>query len=158
MICISQIWDGTGDCNPSLWKKRFYLYHMFNMMVVADLTMARSHGISIHGIDTFFMVYFRFSNRRVNTLRPRQNSRNVPDDIFKLIFLNANVLISIKISLKFIPKGPIHNVPALVQIMAWCRPGNKPLSKPTMIILLTHICVTQAQWVKRMHESWLETL
>ena len=28
------------------------------------------------------------------------------------------MLISIKIPLKFVPKGPINNIPALVQIMA----------------------------------------
>ena len=31
--------------------------------------------------------------------------------------------------------------------MAWRRPGDKPLSEPMMIILLTHICVTRPQWV-----------
>ena len=36
------------------------------------------------------------------------------DDIFKCIFLNENVLISIKISLKFVPKGQFSNIPALV--------------------------------------------
>ena len=36
------------------------------------------------------------------------------DDIFKCILLNENVWISIKISLKFIPKGPIDNITALV--------------------------------------------
>ena len=55
-------------------------------------------------------------------------------------FLNKNVRISIKISLKFVPKGPINNIPALVQIMAWHRPGDKPLSEPMMVKLLTHIC------------------
>ena len=30
--------------------------------------------------------------------------------------------------------------------MAWCRPGNKPLSEPMMVSLLTHICVTRSQW------------
>ena len=49
-----------------------------------------------------------------NTLRPRQNGRHFADDIFKCIFLNENVLISIKISLKFVPKGQINNIPALV--------------------------------------------
>ena len=39
------------------------------------------------------------------------------------IFLNENVYISIKISLKFVPKGPINNIPVLVQIMAWRHPG-----------------------------------
>ena len=41
----------------------------------------------------------------------------------------------------------INNIPTLVQIMAWRRPGNKPLSEPMMVILLTHICVTRPQWV-----------
>ena len=35
----------------------------------------------------------------------------------------------IKISLRFVPKGPIDINPALVQIMAWCRISNKPLSE-----------------------------
>ena len=83
----------------------------------------------------------------INTLRPRQHGRHFPDNIFKCIFLNENVWTSIQISLKFVPKGPIDNIPALVQIMAWCRPGNKPLSEPMLIILLTHICVDRPQWV-----------
>ena len=58
------------------------------------------------------------------------------------------LLISIKISLKFVPKGPINDNPSLVQIMAWCRSGDKPLSEPMMVSLLTHIWVTRPQWVK----------
>ena len=84
----------------------------------------------------------------LNTLRPRQNGRHFPDDIFKCNFLNENVWILIKISLNFVPKGPINNISALVQIMAWRRPGDKPLSEPMMVSLLTHICVTRPQWVK----------
>ena len=42
------------------------------------------------------------------------NDRHFPDDIFKCIFLNEIVFISIKISLKFVPKGQINNIPALV--------------------------------------------
>ena len=69
----------------------------------------------------------------VNTLGPRQNGRHFADDIFKCIFMNQNIWISIKISLKFVPKCPINNIPALVQIMAWRRPGDKPLSAPMMV-------------------------
>ena len=83
----------------------------------------------------------------LNTLRTRQNGRHFPDDIFKWIFLNENEWISINISLKFVPKAEIDNIPALVQIMAWRRPGYKPLSEPMMVSLLTHICVTRPQWV-----------
>ena len=82
-----------------------------------------------------------------NTERPRQNGRHFPDDNCKRIFFNENVWISIKISLKFVSKGPVNNIPALVQIMAWRRPGDKGLSKPVMVSLLTHICVTRSQWV-----------
>ena len=82
-----------------------------------------------------------------NTLRPRQNERHFADNTFKHIFMNKNVIILINISLKFVPKGLINNVPALVQIKAWCRPGDKPLSKPMMVNLLMHICVTRPQWV-----------
>ena len=63
-----------------------------------------------------------------NTLRPGQNGRRFADDTFKRIFLNENVRISIRISLKFVPRGPINNIPALFQIMAWRRSGDKPLS------------------------------
>ena len=62
-------------------------------------------------------------------------------------------MISIKISLKLIPKGPINNIPALVQIMAWRRPGDKPLSEPMLVSLLTHICVTRPQWVKSLRSN-----
>ena len=43
----------------------------------------------------------------LNTLKPRQNGRHFLDDIFKCIFLNESVWISIEISL--VPKGPINN-------------------------------------------------
>ena len=62
----------------------------------------------------------------INALKPKQNGRHYADDTFKRIFLNENVLISIKISLKFSPKDPVNNIPALVQIMAWRLPGDKP--------------------------------
>ena len=84
----------------------------------------------------------------LNTLRPRQNGRRFADDIFKCIFLDENVWIPTKISMKFVPKRPINNIPSLVQIMAWRRPGDKPLFEPMMVSSTTHICVTRPQWVK----------
>ena len=57
---------------------------------------------------------------------------NLADDIFKLIFLNENDRIPIQISLKFVPRDPIDNKPALVQVMAWRRTGDKPLTEPMM--------------------------
>ena len=65
-------------------------------------------------------------------------------------FFNENAWISLKISLKFVPKVQIDNIRALVQIMAWRRPGDKPSFEPMMLSLLTHICVTRPQWVNSM--------
>ena len=89
----------------------------------------------------------------LNSLRPRQNGRNFSDDIFKCIFLNKNIQILIKISLNFVPKGSINDIPSLVQIMVWRRPSDKPLSEPIMVSLLTHLCVTRPQWVKSLRPS-----
>ena len=83
-----------------------------------------------------------------NTLRPRQNGRHFADHMFKCIFSNENVWKPIEISLKFVTKGLIYNDPALFQIMAWRRPGDKPLSELMMFSSLTHICVIRPQWVK----------
>ena len=47
--------------------------------------------------------------------------------------------------MKFVLKGPNNDIPAFIQIMAWRRPGNKPLSEQMMINLPKHICVTRPQ-------------
>ena len=98
-------------------------------------------------IFDIFNVCQSYGMKILNTMRLRQNGHHLPDDIFKCIFLNENVFVSIKISLKFVPKGPINDITALIQIMAWRCQGKKPLSEPIMVSLLTHICVTQPQWV-----------
>ena len=92
-------------------------------------------------------MHRNFHYHKVNSLRPRQNGRLFADDTFKRIFLKENITISTKNSLKCVPKGLINNIPALDLIMAWCRPGDKPLSEPMLVRSLTHICVTRPQWV-----------
>ena len=49
--------------------------------------------------------------------------------IFSNAFFNENMQIASNISLKFVLKIPIHNTPPLVQVMAWRRSGDKPLSE-----------------------------
>ena len=103
-----------------------------------------------HGLRTRTSPPFPFDQGfsqaiSINTLRPRQNGRHLPVDILKSISFNENVWSSIEIALKFVRKGSINNIPALVQIMAWRRPGDKPLSGPMMVRLPTHICVTRPQ-------------
>ena len=81
--------------------------------------------------------------QKVNTLRLKQNCRHFADDIFKSIFLNECIGILLKISLKFVPEVWINNIPALVQIMAWRRSGDKALSEPMMV------CITWPHWINR---------
>ena len=78
----------------------------------------RSFGLlnimeKIFGNSAVFPLLFGFC-KPFNTLRPRQNGRHFPDAIFKCIFLNENVWILIKISLKFVPNGLINKTLALV--------------------------------------------
>ena len=119
-----------------------FIYHIivFTLTSVKDFINSM---ISIYNMWTDLTKMTRF-----NTSRLRQNGHHFPD-IFKRIFWNEDVWILIKISLKFVPKGPINNIPALVQKMAWRHPGAKPLSEPKMIFinLLMHICVTWLQWI-----------
>ena len=69
--------------------------------------------------------------------------------IFQTTFLNTFSWIKMyKFRLRY-PNGPINYIPALFQIMAWRRPGDKPLSEPMVVCLLTHICVTRPQWVDK---------
>ena len=58
----------------------------------------------------------------------------LPNNNFKCIFfkLNENDEIPIRISPKFVPTSAINNKPALVQVMAWCRTGDKPLPEPML--------------------------
>ena len=60
---------------------------------------------------------------------------------------NANVCISMKIPLKFVPKGPINDIPVLVQIMAWRRSSDRPSSEPLMVKLRAWYPAGIASWI-----------
>ena len=78
----------------------------------------------------------------LNTLRPGQNGCHFAVGVFTCIFMNENIWISLKISLKIFPRVSINNIPALAQIIAWHLPCNKPLSEPMVVSLLRHIWVS----------------
>ena len=115
---------------------------------------SKHHACKLYDCDWISSSWFRHKRfaqwEELNTLRPRQNDRHFADDSFKSIFLNENFRLWNKISLKFVPNGPINNIPALVEIMAWRRPGDKPLSEPMLARWLTHICVTRPHLVNPM--------
>ena len=108
--------------------------------------MCRTYLILLSWLNATFST----NGHLVNTLRVRKIDCQFPDDNFKCIVLNEYIYIYIyKISLKFVFKGPINSIATLVQIMAWRRPGDKPLFEPMMFSVMTHICVTRPQWVNK---------
>ena len=84
----------------------------------------------------------------LNTLRGRDKMAATSQTTFSSAFSWMKIY-KFRLGLKFVPKDPINNIAALVQIIAWRRPGDQLLSEPMMASLLTHICVTRSQWVKR---------
>ena len=73
-----------------------------------------------------------YSVQQFNSSPPGLNDHHFTDDIFKSISLNEKTWIVIKILLKFVPKRPINNIPALVKVMAWRRTGDQPSSEPML--------------------------
>ena len=166
---ISQMWF--------IYYKMFLMYAIFKFNILTGPTYQRHSLIGICNIVSYtFHVLFNTNiknggyefrllflpsiissisfcvnvgNQVLNSLS-RQEGRHFPDGIFKCIILNDIVQISINISLKLVPKGPDDNCPALVQIMAWRRTGDKPLSEPMSVCSPTHIYFTRPQWVNVM--------
>ena len=119
---------GWGDCFVRFCAK---MKNYLVLLVYSRLPLSTTH----------------WEPRILDTLRLRQICHHFVD-IFICIFLNKNVQISLKISLKFVPQVWINSIPTLVQIMACHWAGDKPLSEPVMVSLLMHICGTRPQWVK----------
>ena len=103
-------WYGVDEAGEMLLRNSCCRRVYFNTNI-----SFRSENVA-RGFHSHLIVSFS------STLRPRQDSRHFADDIFKCIFLNENVSISITISLLFILDVPIDN--------HWQRPCDKPLSEP----------------------------
>ena len=118
--CLIQaiIWTNDGLCCwyilvcVSLWLDDFILISVYYQW---QFIFKKSHFQRLTAIITM----------SVNTLR--QIGRHFATTISNALF-DGNIWVSIGISLKFVFDGPINNIPALVQTIAWRRPGDKPLS------------------------------
>ena len=123
-----------AHCHPLLWGGGILVDHWSTIssselskpqISVAALVKYEGNSKDLTDINIF-------PNKEINSSCPGKNGCHFTDDIFKCIFSNQKVWILIKISLKFVLKGPIKNNPALVWIMAWCWIGDKPLSEPML--------------------------
>ena len=71
---------------------------------------------------------------------------NIMANILQMTFSNIfsmNAWSLIRISLTYIPKGPIVKKSALVQVMAWRRTGDKPLSEA--VLTKTHDAIGHSE-------------
>ena len=150
------LWPGNAIWEPTTWPS---LVQVINgsvpvwcwLTVIWTLKIKPYHNAKFQIKMHLKMLYAKClpfcSMALLLALRLRQNGHHFADDRLKCIFFNENVSISINISLKFDPKGPNNNIPALVQIMAWHRPGDKPLSELKMVSFQTQKWITWPQWV-----------
>ena len=137
-------WNSVDKWNES--NSRFTdMYHeLFKAMQYAYITV---NWVVIGSDNCQAITWHKDEFWPINTLRPRQNDHHFPDDIFKCIFFKEDVWILMRISPNFVSTGAFNIIPALVQRVAWHRPGDKPISESMIVKLLTHIIVTRPQWV-----------
>ena len=136
---LSKLLCGTYDVEICFM---LYLYVYVFMLYLCHVTVLWNAYLFGPKWSIIYYYYLEFKS-----LKPRRNTRNFTDGIFKCVFLNGNVWVLLKIILKFVLKIRINIIPSLVLIMACRRPGDKPLPEPMMVSLPTHICVTGPQWV-----------
>ena len=77
---------------------------------------SNAENVSIDDVIMLVRLNISLGCRKVklNSSSPEQNGRRFADDIFACIFKNEKSCTLIRISPKFVPKGPIDNNPALV--------------------------------------------
>ena len=107
------------------------MYHdAYTLQVVEDEHLTNFNTVA--GAVPFLLNLILDVSGWYQLISPAQNGRRLEDGISKCIFMNKKFCILIKISLKFVPKGPTDNNPALVWIMALCRIGEKTFSEPML--------------------------
>ena len=107
-----------------------YEFHFDTYVMVVWMWWISSN---LSGMDNVSMALFSKTVYELLTPWGREKMAAV----FQTTFSNAFSWMKIYIPLKFVPKGSMTNIPALVQIMAWCRAGDKPLSEPMLVVCFT---------------------
>ena len=141
-IALSHSTDPLEICqiSPRMWS--FAMHVIFDE--IAKLKYCKVwnfHYCLWGGISSDYIVVRYFSSWSVYhvsacntfTLRKKWPPFCRQDFQIHLLEWNEKGSLLIQIWLKFVTKSLINTKPSLVQRMAWCRGGNKPLSEPMMI-------------------------
>ena len=111
---------------PPWWDKEEPRHTEVDVITRIQYSLIVLHILLVH----LWMILLR----KLTHLPPDKMAGISADDNFKCIFLNENFW------MKFVPRSPIHNKPGLVQVMAWCRRGDKPLPEP-LLAQFTDACM-----------------
>ena len=129
----------THDVNCNVHEWVFWIhcgpvtpYGVLSIAYEGKLSQLNRRHLFINEFENICQMSAIFEALICKYNEPDTSCRDFADDIFKYSFLNENVWISLKISLKFVSKVRVNSIPALVQIMAWRQLCDKPLSKPYM--------------------------
>ena len=154
----------TSFCISSWYPANSSELHSWTSELVRYATMARRAGrhsfswCQAHSsnftrlVGLFTPTGHKILRSRINTLRPREICRHFAYNIFKC-FIEWKCMNFAWDFTEVCSKVQINNIPALVQIMTWRWPGDKPLSEPVMVSLLVHICITGPQWVNTLRSE-----
>ena len=138
-----------------------------NECVTRRLVYLVIYHVKIHVVEqefqTWLLTGWQHSHQPIRThmqfllthLPLEKMAAILADDNFKCILLNENDRIPSQISLKFVSRSPIDNKPALVQVMACRRTGDKLLPE----LMLTQFTDTHMQhyggdWLTNMDSNF----
>ena len=126
---VSSKWYDISGRNRGVLVKKIQIYNIFSLCEWVTFYQ-RSRGLMAKWVLTY-----------------GDQGKMVP--VLQMTFSRSSfqwkLYISVQISMKIIRNGPIYNILALVQIMAYHRAIAKPWSEPMMACASTHICITRSQ-------------
>ena len=105
----------------------------------------------------FVGMNLNVKNTKVCDIEVERKWPPFPKRYFHMQCLNENLIISINTSLKFVPDGHNNNTPALVQMMAWCQPGNKHWSEQWCFAywrIYASLCHSELNITQRSDKRW----
>ena len=138
VVCLSNLfmWNWTDFSRPLCGHRNASLVngHRFKVATKWIPHRARCYSVILYScvdvIEVKAVADMLYTNAMILlTHRCQYKMAAISRRHFQMYFLEWKLWMSIKILLKFFPKGPINNILSFVQIMAWRRPGDNPLSE-----------------------------
>ena len=137
-------WEMHTEIYDSLWFNYVIYVHLTDIMHFLGMPWLVSRG----NYDTGAyqpIVSWLFTGSRLLLLEAATKWSPFSRWHFEMYFLGRKWMNFDKNSIEVCSRGLTDNIPVLVQIMAWRRPGDRPLPKPIMVSLLAHIWVVRPQ-------------